>query len=415
MQPTEASPAQVLVAGGSLGGLMTAAMLHRQGIDVRVLERSPVPLHGRGAGIVTHSRLVQALRACGVPIDDTLGVRVPGRVVLGPDGAVVARRDYDQVLTSWGRLYSLLLRAVPADRHLLGEAVTGVEQDADGVTVACANGRTHRASLLVAADGIRSGLRQALAPDAQPRYAGYVAWRGICDEASLSAFTLRTLFEHFGFGLPPHEQMLGYPVAGPNDATGIGQRCYNFVWYRPAPGPELRRLLTDADGTCHEGGIAPQKVHWRELAAVRQAAQDLLAPQFAEILQKTPQPFLQPIQDLESPALAFGRVALLGDAAFTARPHVGMGVTKAGEDAMALAQALARLGTTPAALAAYEASRLTAGADIVARGRELGAYLEGRHAGASRTPQKVMEETAIDLALQAEARSRLSGIRYMTG
>lgn len=82
---------------------------------------------------------------------------------------------------------------------------------------------------------------------------------------------------------------------------------------------------------------------------------------------------------------------------------------------MALAQALARLGTTPAALAAYEASRLTAGADIVARGRELGAYLEGRHAGASRTPQKVMEETAIDLALQAEARSRLSGIRYMTG
>src|SRR5690606_39738117 len=79
--PTEASDAQVLVAGGSLGGLMTAAMLHRQGIDVRVLERSRVLLHGRGAGIVTHSRLVQALRACGVPIDDTLGVRVPGRVV----------------------------------------------------------------------------------------------------------------------------------------------------------------------------------------------------------------------------------------------------------------------------------------------------------------------------------------------
>ncbi len=93
-------------------------------------------------------------------------------------------------------------------------------------------------------------------------------------------------------------------------------------------------------------------------------------------------------------------MALLGDAAFTARPHVGMGVTKAGEDALALTEALARLGTTPAALAAYEGSRLKPGARIVARGRELGAYLEGRHAGASRTPQKVMEETAIDLALQ---------------
>ena len=50
------------------------------------------------------------------------------------------------------------------------------------------------------------------------------------------------------------------------------------------------------------------------------------------------QPFLQPIYDLDSPRMAFGRVALLGDAAFVARPHVGMGVTKAGDDAMALAQ-----------------------------------------------------------------------------
>ena len=159
-------------------------------------------------------------------------------------------------------------------------------------------------------------------------------------------------------------------------------------------------MLTDADGIFHESGIAPHKVHWRELAAIRQAAQALLAPQFAEVLQKTPQPFLQPVYDLDSPALASGRIALLGDAAFTARPHVGMGVTKAGEDALALLQALARLGATPQALKVYETSRLEAGTSIVARGRELGAYLEGRNAGESRTPQKVMEETAIDLALQ---------------
>jgi 2-polyprenyl-6-methoxyphenol hydroxylase-like FAD-dependent oxidoreductase len=401
---TESNAGRILVVGGSLGGLMAAAMLFRNGFDVRVLERSAVPLHGRGAGIVTHSRLIQALRACGVRIDDTLGVRVPGRVVLGPDGAVIARQDYDQVLTSWGRLYSLLLQALPPERYLLGEAVVTVEQDDGGVSVRCANDHSYQSDILIAADGIRSGIRTGLAPGVDPRYAGYVAWRGVCDEAGLSKLTLQSLFGYFGFGLPEHEQMLGYPVAGPGNATGVGERCYNFVWYRPAPDQELRRLLTDADGTCHEAGIAPRKINWRELGAVRQAAQALLAPQFAEVLQKTPQPFLQPIYDLESPALAFGRVALLGDSAFTARPHVGMGVTKAGEDALALAEALARLGATPQALQSYQDNRLKAGAAIVARGRELGAYLEGRYSedsGESRTPQKVMEETAIDLALQA--------------
>jgi 2-polyprenyl-6-methoxyphenol hydroxylase-like FAD-dependent oxidoreductase len=401
LPPNSASKARVLVAGGSLGGLMAAGMLLRAGFDVHVLERSPMRLHGRGAGIVTHSRLIDALRACGARTDDTLGVEVSGRVVLDHSGAVIARKAYHQVLTSWGRLYSLLLQSLPAERYLLDQAVVAVSQSATGVSVHCANGRRHEADLLVAADGIRSGIRGQLAPEIKPRYAGYVAWRGICEEACLSDYTLGSLFKYFGFGLPEREQMLGYPVAGPDDATEAGRRCYNFVWYRPAPGPDLDRLLTDADGTRHPAGIPPRKVHWREMAAVREAAQALLAPQFAEILQKTAQPFLQPIYDLSTRAMAFGRVCLLGDAAFSARPHVGMGVTKAGEDALALALALTELGPTPAALQAYERSRLPAGSSVVARGRELGAYLEREQATASRTPQTVMEETAIDLALQA--------------
>ena len=52
------------------------------------------------------------------------------------------------------------------------------------------------------------------------------------------------------------------------------------------------------------------------------------------------EPILQPIYDLESPRMAFGRVAILGDAAFVARPHVAAGVSKAADDAAALAAAL---------------------------------------------------------------------------
>lgn len=77
------------------------------------------------------------------------------------------------------------------------------------------------------------------------------------------------------------------------------------------------------------------------------------------------------------PRLTFGRVALVGDAAFVARPHVGTAVTKAAQDAQALADALAGAeGNIEGALASYESSRKQAGSELVARGRRLGAHLE---------------------------------------
>jgi 2-polyprenyl-6-methoxyphenol hydroxylase-like FAD-dependent oxidoreductase len=393
--------ARILVVGGSLGGLMAANVLHRAGWRVTLLEKAAGSLDGRGAGIVTHARLVSALRAAGVAVDDSLGVRVTTRVALGPDGEPEARCDYDQVLTSWSRLYTLLSAALPAPCLQAGHTVQAVEQDAHGVCVRCDGGRSFEGDLLVASDGIRSTVRSQLAADVRVEYAGYVAWRGVTDEAALSAHTRATLFEHFGFGLPPGEQIIGYPVAGPGNSTAPGQRRYNFVWYRAADeAHELPRLLTDADGIVHAQGIPPHKVHAREVAGMRAAAHALLAPQWAEVLDRCEQPFLQPIHDLQSERIAFGRVALMGDAAFVARPHVGMGVTKAGEDALALADGLARHGATPPALQAYETQRLAPGRAIVERGRRLGAYLQARAHGraAQRRALDVLNQTAIDLA-----------------
>jgi 2-polyprenyl-6-methoxyphenol hydroxylase-like FAD-dependent oxidoreductase len=163
--------------------------------------------------------------------------------------------------------------------------------------------------------------------------------------------------------------------------------------------------MTDADGQHHPLGLPPNKVSWKHVAAVRQAARDKLAPQFAEILEKTAQPFLQPIYDFTSERIAFDRIALMGDAAFVARPHIGMGVTKAAEDALALTDCISQHGATAQALSAYEQIRLPAGLAAVERARRLGAYMQSlARPGASaenlnRDAHDVMMETAIDLSL----------------
>jgi 2-polyprenyl-6-methoxyphenol hydroxylase-like FAD-dependent oxidoreductase len=392
----------ILVAGGSLGGLMCANLLARAGHEVTVLEKAVGSMDGRGAGIITHGALIAGLRQCGMPPDAALGIAVDERVTLDSQGAVLGRLRMPQLLTSWSRLYHLLRELLPTSprvRYRQGITVTGVEQSQSHVRVATNRGE-FEADLLVAADGIRSAVRQQLWPAIQPEYAGYVAWRGLCREASLSRECLDSVFERFAFCLPPGEQLLGYPVAGSANRTDPGHRAWNFVWYRPAAGERLRELLTDADGVHHPQAIPPNKVSAREIARMRADAQRLVAPLLAEIIEKTEQPFLQPIHDLMSEHIAQGRVALLGDAAFVARPHVGMGVTKAMQDAIALEHCLRGHGATPAALQSYQEARLSAGRDAVQRGRRLGAYMQSCGvAGVEPQPRDadtVMAETAVD-------------------
>lgn len=395
---------RAIVIGGSLGGLFAANLLLRAGWDVQLYERTGEELSGRGAGIVTHAELNDALERAGIAVDETLGVAVPGRVTLARDGSVEAERSLPQVLTAWGRLYHLLKSAFPADRYRFGRSLERVEQDAAGVTAVFSDGARETADLLVAADGIRSTVRAQLLPETRPQYAGYIAWRGLVEESALSPATHAALFERFGFCLPPREQMLGYPVAGADNSTRPGERRWNFVWYRPADeATVLRDMLTDATGRTYEGNIPLDRIRPDVITAMLRDAERVLAPQFLEIVAKTEQPFFQPIYDLESSRLAFGRVALLGDAAFVARPHVGMGVTKAAGDAVALVDALTGMADVQTALQRYERARQPFGAFIVMHARRLGAYMQAQvstaaereAAEAYRSTEAIMRETAV--------------------
>jgi len=393
---------RAVIIGGSMSGLLSGLLLRRAGWRVDIYERVESELSGRGAGIVAQAELIARLYKLGLKTE-ALGVHITTRKILDRDGRLSIEFACPQVLTAWERVYRLLRDAFPPEHYHRGRGLAGFAQDEAQAHAHFSGGETISADLLVGADGIRSTVRQQAAPDVLPLYAGYCAWRALLNESDFPTDVHRDLFEYMTFTLPPGEQFLGYPVAGPDNDLRRGHRRYNVVWYRPADEhTKLQWLLTDDSGRTHAISIPPPLIRRDAIAEMRADAERLLGPQFRAVVKLIDEPILQPIYDLESPRMAFGRVAILGDAAFVARPHVAAGVSKAADDAVALIEALSAEAEVPQALKRFEAARLPENFRIIERARHLGAYLqatrteaEQARAGRHSTDEAVIAETAV--------------------
>ena len=329
---------------------------------MRIFERNPTPLlHDQGAGIVAGGD-AQAFFSKYDRTNHPIAVPSKLRHYLDKDGNQIHREYTTQQMTSWDLLYHLLRAnfdgvksdycevppSAPSDgigAYEYGHMVIDVRDGDDGKVEVEFEDRdgtktSESADLLIGADGASSTLRKILLPEVQRKYAGYVAWRGTVPEVEVSKAATEAFVEKFAFYHSEGVQILSYTIPGKNGSLEVGKRLVNYVWYcnYPQDSEEYRELMTDSDGHRHHTTLPVGKMRPEIWDQQKAYARRILPPQFAELVEKTKQPFIQAITDVLSPRNSFfdGKVLLVGDAVAGFRPHTAASTSQAAFDALVL-------------------------------------------------------------------------------
>ncbi len=344
-------PLRIAVAGGSIGGLCAGLALRGAGFDVLVYERVSGPMETRGAGIVVQGELIHLLRTHGTGTLPTTHCRV--RRYLSPEGGEGEVQRAPQDFTSWEAIYHTLAVAFPSDRYHRGATLTDFV-NGDGAVQAHIDGHgLVEADVLVAADGAQSPTRRRFLPDLRSTYAGYVAWRGTLDEADAQPDLVGFFDDAFTF-------------------CGARSAGHILVYFIPGEA-DLPRILVDRDGRQHHASLPFGGTPDSAIRDLRDLARREVHPMLSALVAATPQPFLQTIVHVVPTRTVFGRVCLLGDAAFVVRPHTAGATAKAARDAMTLARALKRAGrNVDAGLRGFEEMQIEFGRGLVDYGVALG-------------------------------------------
>jgi 2-polyprenyl-6-methoxyphenol hydroxylase-like FAD-dependent oxidoreductase len=362
---------RVLIAGGGIGGLTTALMLHARGIDCEIFEQSD-RIHELGVGINTLPHAIKELAALGLlPRLDEVGIRTYelfytnrfGQEIWREPRGLDAGYDVPQFSIHRGRLQGVIHEAV---RTRLGDArihtghrLGGFRQDEAGVTVyffdrAGCHRSTAHGDVLVGADGIHSTVRETLFPNEGPaRWNGAMLWRGAVEWPRF--LTGRSMIVAGGMAA----KLVIYPIGG----AGDDRRLTNWaVVAKISSGetPPPRKEDWSRPGRMED--LAP---HIGRFAIGHVDAQALIGA--------TPEFWEYPMCDRDPlPRWSFGRVTLLGDAAHPMYPVGSNGASQAILDARALADQLVAAEHPAHALWAYESERLPPTAQIVRMNRSGG-------------------------------------------
>jgi 2-polyprenyl-6-methoxyphenol hydroxylase-like FAD-dependent oxidoreductase len=346
---------RVLVIGGGIGGLSTTLALRREGVDVDVVERDP-EWRVYGVGIIQPGNALRALHELGLAQACVeAGAPIRGdRTWLGDGATPIAAHDWPALvegLPPGNGLTRPALHEILTSRVLasgadvrVGVTFTHIDEVENGVRVSFTDGQQREYDLVVGADGLYSKVREHLfGSELRPRFTGQYCWR---------------------YNLPRYEGLEEiWMFLGPNGSAGFvplgSELMYMLTIETPMP-DQKAAIARQGAAAVYRERLAP---FGGPVAEVR----DLITDDDAVVL--------RPIENIiVAPPWHRGRVLLVGDAAHGATPHCGQGAAQAIEDAIVLAQELARADSVPTALEAFTERRFERCRTIVEGSERVGQW-----------------------------------------
>lgn len=366
----------VLIAGGGIGGLSVALTLHQIGVPCIVFE-SVKELKPLGVGINLQPNAVRELYELGISAAelDAIGIQTREWALVGLNGkdvyseprGIAAGYKWPQFSVHRGELQMLLYRKVVErlgeDAVRTGHQVTGYRNSADGQSVT-AMIRTSEGvelavegSLLIAADGIHSAVRQEMYPDQAPiNWGGAVMWRG-----TTPGVPIRTGASFIGLGTH-HQRVVFYPISQPDSDTGLA----TINW--------IAEITVDNSKGWVDGG-------WNKKVAIEDFIHhfenwDYDWINIPEMLAGAEDIYEYPMIDRDPvPSWVDGNVALLGDAAHAMYPTGSNGATQAIIDARVLGAVMIECGVNAAAVNQYNDLLCESISAVILRNRGAGPFV----------------------------------------
>jgi salicylate hydroxylase len=338
---------RVAVVGAGIGGLTAAIALARSGAHVDVFEQAP-QLAPVGASLALGPNATRLLDALDLrdPIR-SVGVRAEAvELVRWDDGRVLLRTELGAGAESYfgappldflrADLHGVLLSSLPQATVELDAQVTRVDQAEDGVTLRFADGRTVRADAVVAADGIKSRIRQMFVGADEPVFSGTVVYRGLVPRR-LAPDLHPERVNRYWLG-PLRHGVVYWLSRGEILAVNAAVQYADWAeesWTADAPTDELLQYLDGWDPAL--------------LDRVRRCTTLLRGAVFVR----------KPLEQW-----TFGRVTLLGDAAHAMEPWQAQGAAQAIEDAFVLAACVDREPDLERAFESYEGLRMARATEL---------------------------------------------------